>query len=208
MSSTFVQMQNNIADYLNRTDLTSQIKTAINRAIEFYWKERLWFNETTNTLSTIANQQAYGTADGLPSTIEEIDDVKITLAASNIPSLRKRSMDYILSHNIGNYTNQPTDYAWYQSKLYLYPTPNAVWTLTIYHQKSYTALSADADTNDFTQKAEDLIEARAQWWLYKNILKDKNLADVAKEDEIEALMAHRLKTKNLLGTNQIKATSF
>jgi hypothetical protein len=206
--STFSEMVSEIADDLGRTDLTSQIKEAINRAIKHYEKERFYFNETTNTLTTLANQQAYGTADGLPSTIKEIDVIKLTLSATNKPELEKRSYHYIQSMDIANLSSQPTDYAWYQSKLYLYPIPDSVYTLTISHQKSYTALSADSDENDWTTEAEDLIEAHAKWWLYKKKILDKEKADEAVEDEQIALAALREKSRKLMSIGRLTPTSF
>jgi hypothetical protein len=206
--STFLQMQNNIADYLNRDDLTTQIKRSINRAIEFYERKSFWFQETTGSFSTIANQQSYGTADGLPSDIKEIDIVTITLSSTNKPELDRESYEDIIRLDIAATGGQPYKYAWYQNKIWFYQKPNSIWTINLSYQKNYTALSADADTNDWTTEAEDLIEARACWWLNSRIIKNVDEAAVNKADETEALNALIEKTNQLIGTGIIKPTYY
>ncbi len=206
--STLLEMRSRIADDMLRTDIDTQINKAINRAIVHYEKERFWFQETTGTLATVSGTQSYGTADGLPSDIKEIDAAKITIAATNKYVLTPRNYRWILDIDTGAFQSQPYDWAWYRSKVFLHPIPNGVWTITLSYQKSYTTLSADADTNDWTVYAEDLIEARASWWLYSRVIKDQDLAGTAKAEETDALSALREKTRKLVSTGNIKATDF
>lgn len=206
--STLATMRTRIADDLNRSDVNTQIDKAINRAIIYYSKERFWFNETTGTVATVASTQAYGTAQSLPTDILEIDTVKLTIASTNKQVLDKRTYQWLQEMDLSAQTSQPTDWAWYKSSLYLYPTPNAAWTVTLSYMKSYAELSLDADTNDWTTSAEDLIEARARWWLYSRVIMDYEAADRAKAEEAEALYCLRHKTSNLLATNMIAATDF
>lgn len=206
--STLQQMRSRIADDINRTDLNSQIDKAINRAITHYEKNRFFFNETTGLFSTINGQASYGTADGLPSDIKEIDVATITLSSTFIPTLTRRTYQYIQKYNIGNILGQPYDYAWYQGKLYLYFTPNNVWPVTLSYQKSYGTLSADSDTNDFLTYAEDLIESRASWWVYTRILKDRDSANDSKAEEMDALASLLGKTDKLISTGRITASDF
>lgn len=206
--STLAQMRSRIADDLNRSDLNVQIDKSINRAISFYEKEEFWFRETTSTFSTIINQEGYGTADSLPSDILEIDYAKLILSSTVHQELEKRPFAYIQQLNAGRATGDPTDYAWYQNKLYLYLIPNSVKTITLFYRKSYSVLSADSDTNDFTVYAEDLIEARASWWIYSRILKDYDAANIAKAEENEVLQALREKSRQYQSTNLITATEF
>jgi hypothetical protein len=207
--STLAQMRSRIADAINRTDLNTQIDLAINRAIQHYYNaERFWFQETSGTFSTIANQEAYGTADGIPSDIDTIDEVKITLASTNIQPLVRRSFDWIIAMNQGQATGDPTDYSWYQNKIYLYLIPNQVRTVTLYYTKTYTALSGDSDTNDYTTYVEDLIEARAQSKLYDEILGNVDSAQRAKTRELESLAALRARTGNMVMMGQIVPTQF
>ena len=205
--STFLQMRTKIADYLDRSDLTDQIKDAINRAIEYYEKERFWFNEKVGTFATVANTKNYGSAGGVPTDIAEIDYVEVTQSGKEY-ELKPRTFDYIKQRQGYDPTGLPTDYAFYQENFYLNPVPNGIYTITISYQQKYTALSADADTNDFTTDAEDLIEARSRWWLYKNVIKDREEADLAKQDELDALNSLREKTRKLIATGYVKPTCF
>jgi hypothetical protein len=207
--STFLQMRNRIANYINRSDLTTEINDAITRAIEFYEKERFYFQETTGTFSTIADQESYGTADSIPTDIKEIDQVIITLSSTNKQPLIRRTYDYIKNVNIGQSTGDPIDYAWYASKFWFYPIPDSVKTITLSYKKSYTALSADADTNDWTTKAEDLIENHALFTVYSQVLKDKEEANDAMSRVTNLyLPALRTKSNQLQSSGMVSATSF
>jgi hypothetical protein len=204
--STFAQMKTRIADDIKRSDLTTQIGVAINRAIEFYEKERFFFNETSGTFSTVANQESYGSADSIPSTIAEIDEVTLTQSSTNIFPLDKTSFGSIRGLNSGGTTSTgvPLDYAYYMEKFWLSPIPNGIYTVTVYFKKNYAQLSADGDTNDFTEEAEDLIEARARWWLYKRVIRNKEEAAEAKFEEIEALASLQSKTTMLISTGSVR----
>jgi hypothetical protein len=204
--STFAQLKTRIADDIKRSDLATQIGVAINRAIIHYAKERFFFNESSGTFSTVAGQESYGSADSIPSTIAEIDEVTLTQTSTNIYPLIKTSFGSIRGLNAGGTTSTgvPVNYAYYQEKFWLYPIPDAVYTTTVYFKKTYAALSADGDTNDFTEEAEDLIEARARWWIYKRVIRNKEDAYEAKTEEIEALSALQSKTTMLISTGSVR----
>ena len=179
-----------IADDLNRSDLNTQIGVAINRAIAHYQSEETWFNQTTDTVTTVATQESYGTADGLASDIVQIDLVQCTDSGGNQYPLTPRTWSYLrtLQSDPTGLTGLPADWAWYQEKLYLYPTPDAAYTVTIWYIKSYADL-ATGESNDWTTEHEalDLIEARATWWVASRLLKDYERASAAKQEEGEAL---------------------
>lgn len=208
--STLAQMRSRIADAINRTDLNTQIDLAINRAITHYTKkDNFWFMETSGTFSTISGQSSYGTADGIPSDIEDIDYIEVTYGSYKY-KLDRVDFDIItevLGVNTGT-ENYPTVYAFYQKKIYLYPKPNGVRTITIYYKKSYSALSLDADTNDFTTYAEDLIEARANWSVNSSILKDQASAQSAESRELKAYKALVVETNKLSAKGHVTPTQF
>lgn len=209
--STLSQMRSRIADDLDRSDLSTQIDKAINRAIEYHEKERFWFNETSGTLTTVANQESYSSSDAaFIANILDVDLVRITFATTDKEELDRKDFNYIQELNNGNSTGRPTYWAWYQNKIYLSIIPNAAWTITVFYQKKYssTQLSGDSDTNDFTSYAEDLIEARARAWLYARVIKDVDQAQIAKTEEAEALAALREKTRKIIGTNYVVSSNF
>lgn len=205
--STFLEMQQRIADDLNRTDLTTQIKKAITRAILYYQKEPFWFKETSATFSTVANQKAYSTTDTSITDISRIHLVEATINSANY-ELDAHDIKWVESKNPNNAIGVPTDYAWWQSKFYIYLVPNAIYTITIWYTKLYTALSADSDANDWTVYAEDLIEARARAWIYARILKDADNAIIAKQEENESLAALREISEGYIPQGRVPPTQF
>jgi hypothetical protein len=208
--STLAEMRSRIADDLNRTDMNTQIDKFINRSIIAYKKEPLWFTETSATFSTIASQSTYGSADGVPTTIDQIDYMEVTVDSSNkYKIIPKDFSDIIRLLGITSSTQQyPSYYAFYKNTIYFYPTPSTVRTITIYFKKSYATLALDADTNDWLTEAEDLIEARATWMIYKRVIKDYQAAQDAKVEEMEAIEFLRQISKNKVARGQIKATRF
>lgn len=208
--TTFTTLKANVADYINRSDLSTQIGTAINRAIAFYSrKERFWFNETTGTFNTVSGQLIYTSSDSIPTLITEIDYVKIAISASLNTPLSPRTYSYIQDRVVSSsVTGVPYEYAYYKQNFYLYPIANAVYTITVSYTKSYADLSAGSDTNDFTNNAEDLIEARATWWIYSQILKNADDAAIWKQNEREALMALQDETMRITATGKLVPTSF
>lgn len=208
--STLLEMRSRIADDLDRSDLDTQITKAINRAIEYYEKEHFFFNETSGTFVTVANQESYGTADSTPSDLLDVQVLTITESSTNIYPLEKVPFDTIRYLNTSGTSSPGIPYNWgyFREKFWFYPVPNAVYTMTVYYLKSYTALSADGDTNDWTEEAEDLIEARARWWLNHRIIKDYEAAAADKAEELDAFLALRIKSDRLLTTGYTRKTDF
>jgi hypothetical protein len=205
--STLAQMRSRIADDLDRSDLSTQIDKAINRAIEYYEKERFWFSEKIATFNTVANQKNYSSSDSIPTDIAEIDYVEVTVSGKEFP-LYLKPYPYIKEKQGSDATGVPSEYAYYQENFYLWLIPNAVYTITVSYQQKYSELTLDADTNDFTTDAEDLIEARARAWLYARVIKDIDQAQIAKTEENEALAALREKTRKLISIEQVTPTHF
>jgi hypothetical protein len=207
--STLSQVRSKVADKILRNDFNSQIDTAINRIInECAGSYRFWFNETIGTFLTIANQETYATEDGIPSDILEIDYVKQTLSLTDQPSLYRRTFSEIQTLNTGRSTGDPTYYAWYQNKFYFHLIPNSAKTITVFYAKSYTELSADADTNDFTNYAEDLIEAGACEIIFRDFLRETENALIQEKAKLKALQRLWERTDRITSTRQIIPTSF
>ena len=205
--STLSQVRSRIADDLNRDDLSAQITTAIQRAILFYESERFWFSEKKATFSTVASQEAYGSTDGIPTDIGIIDLVQVTIS-SLYALVHPKPYTDLQFLNSGRVTSDPYFYSYYQENFFFAPIPSQIRTITVSYSQKYTTLSADSDTNDFTVYAEDLIEARARWWLYTRILQDFNAASMAKQEEMDALKALRTKTINVNGSGLTQAVMF
>lgn len=208
--TTFATLTANVADYINRTDLNTQIGTAVNRAIQYYANnQRFWFNETISTFNTVAGQLIYTSADAIPTLITEIDYVKIALSPSLNIELVPRTYKYIQDRVVSTIvTSFPSDYAYYKQNFYVYPIAAAVYPITVSYTKSYVDLSAGSDANDFTNNGQDLIEARACWWIYSRILKNTESAALSKADETEAFLSLQAETIRITGSGKTKPSSW
>jgi hypothetical protein len=71
--------------------------------------------------------------------------------------------------------------------LWLWPKPDAVYSLRLSYVQRLTTLSADGDNNGWTNYAEPLIRNRAKWDLFNNYLYVPSLAQAAKMQELDAL---------------------
>lgn len=190
MALDYSAMQARIADDLNRSDLTTQIQTALLRAIRFYERKRWWFNETrSQTFATVASQEFYGTAANtiIPNLIA-IDSLNITINSTKFDLVR-RSWDYIdrISTTTSN-TADPTDFCYYAQQIRLYPIPNAVRTIRIAGSVALTALSSGTDSNTWTTDLEDLICYAAEADINGNKIKDTEAAAVSAANEAKSLV--------------------
>lgn len=178
-SYTYVNIQDRIADELNRDDLTAQVKKAIISAVEHYERERWWFMETIDTtLSTTASQNYVSNA--VISTLAIIDKVQITVGSAKYTLIRVPYEEWAVKSATGTTSGQPTEYSYYQDRIYLYVTPGSAYTLTISGVQRLTTLSADSDNNGFTNYCEELIRQRAKADLRCNIILDeKAIAEAA-----------------------------
>lgn len=208
--ATFGTVQTNIADYLNRTDLTTQIQVAINRAIASYSTHDFWFTQANpTTFNTIASQESYGTADGIPTDLREITYLKMTVGTS-FYRMKQRTIQFIEDRNPNNNVGRPSDFCFWANKIYFNPIPSGVFTMTLYYRKNYAALVNGADTNDFTNTTEalNLIEAKALWWLNTYIIRDPVGAKENQEMEESALAILSTISNNIQSPEEIFPSDF
>lgn len=166
--STYGTMQTRIADEIKRTDLTSQIQLAILSAVNFYKTDRFWWNESRSDASTVADQEYYG----LPADFLALDFIGVTVSSRYYQLVPKSAHEIDeINWGAGTYTGYPAYFALYENNLRLYPIPNAVYTLRIAYLKQLTALSASADSNEWTVTAEELIRLHAKADLLENVIR-------------------------------------
>tara|TARA_R110000796_G_scaffold65782_2_gene151815 strand:+ start:25216 stop:26118 length:903 start_codon:yes stop_codon:yes gene_type:complete len=125
--------------------------------------------------------------------------------------LKEVGIDVIAKRNVNDNPGLPLSYAWFDSQLYLYPTPDQIYVVDIFYQQYYADLSADADTNDFTinYEAENLIEQEAEYQLYNTTILDTSMAQKCLIARDEALSTCRQVTNNFIGRHgKIRATGF
>ena len=114
----------------------------------------------------------------------------ITVRVANQP---RRTLQPISYEKYSGYQNtvistgEPTQYCYYQDRVFLYTIPNQVYLLTFWYDARLTTLSADADNNGWTNYAEPVIRNRAKWDIFSNLLRNIKLAQLAKAQELDAL---------------------
>ncbi len=195
--SDYGTMQARIADELARTDLTTQIRRAIQTAIKHHERKKLKFNQATGTFSTVASQEYYSSSDlaDIPNLVL-IDAVKITIGGTSYP-LVERDFSEIDALNNGTTTGDPEFYAYYKQQIRLSPVPSAANTVTLAYVKKLAALSADGDTNAWMVDGEELIRLTAKLDLFINVIRtvDQLELDRLKQREIEVLDAMETEAK-------------
>ena len=171
-SYTFKNIKDRIADELNRGDLTSQISKAVISAMEHYERERWWFEETISTAVSTVAAQNYVT-DAVISSLATVDLVQITVGSAKY-RLDKIEYDEWALQQTSTTSGQPTEYTYYQDRLYLYPTPGSIYVLTISGVQRLATLSGDSDSNGFTNYCEELIRQRAKADIRCNVILDQS----------------------------------
>ena len=187
VSKSYGEVQAAIAYELgDRSDLTTQIKSAIQTAIAKWERERFYFNEVndTNGFSTVSGKEYYSESDyALIGSMVHIDKIH-ALVSNNRYTLEPRTWQYIEDYAVNPTVQAPptglSDYAYYGKTLRFYPIPDGIYPITLSGTRRFTTLSADTDTNIWTQDAEALIRCEAKLDLYLNVLKDAEQAALMK----------------------------
>lgn len=207
--STFLEMQENITDYLFRDDLNPQIQKAINRAIKKFSKEKFWFMETEADFTTTQGQWVYNTVD-IPDNIRNIYYMRITVN-SVYYQVYEETQEYVINANVNNNQGQPVNYSFWNREISFYPVPQDAYPIKLYYYKQYDEMTLPTDNNDFTNipEAEELIENEALRWLYQKVILDFDMAAQYSQAVVDAKKVLNEITEGLTGMDgHIVATSW
>ena len=164
--STYKDLQDKInLDYLNQMTLIPETKRAIASAIRCYEGRRFWFNETATSVALVASQGYLA----IPSDFLFLDRLEVTANGSSLP-LRRTNFNAIQAMNINNTVGQPTDYAYRGDRFVIGMIPNSAYAATIFYVHSLPVLSADTDTNAWTNEAFNLIAHAATFDLMTGVM--------------------------------------
>jgi len=189
MSLNYSDLQSLIADDLDRSDLTDQIRREIRRAISHYSAQRFGFNETTRNLQTVTGQ-SYVSAS--LSDVIALDNLYITIGSRDV-KMTEQDLNQIVEERPSS-NGTPYEYAWFSNRIELEVPPSTTFSLTAYVHYELPELSSGTDQNGWTNEGQDLIRHRAEKLIYQNILKDPQKAIGSAALEKESLSA--LKAKN------------
>jgi len=140
---TYSELKTNIANYLNRSDLTSEIDIFIDNT-----------EAELNRRLRVADQikRATATADGqyLSLPTDWLEAINVEITSNNFSPLMQMSIEsldvYRKANN--NVTGQPIYYALVDNTMELAPTPDAEYTLQLTYFSKIDALS-DSNTTNF-----------------------------------------------------------
>jgi hypothetical protein len=200
--TTFAEIKSRIASELHRTDLTTEIERAVKKAVQYYTSQRAYFNESSATFNTVANQTEYTT----PATgIVELDLVTMNVNG-RIQEITPKPWQELAAQDQTSWSGIPYYYGWRAESIRLYPKPNAIYTVTLYFVKEFDELSGDSDTNAWITDGEDLIVNRAKIMLYEgNIKATPNTVMMERSQERENLERIIRRTNQISGTGTLQS---
>lgn len=176
--ATYLDMQTRIADELDRSDLTAQIKKAIVSAVKHYERRRFYFCESSFTINTVAGQEIYTSSDAAAiATSPNIERLNGLYANLRTP-LHKALWEDIDDISATTTSRaRPSRWAYRAESIRLYPIPDNVYAITAYNVPRLTELSADADSNAWTNDAEELIRLHAKLDLIANVIRGTDMGE-------------------------------
>jgi hypothetical protein len=169
-------MKARIASELRRSNITTQIASAIDTAITSYQHERFFFNETREVLfNTVDGQWQYDADDNASLGLILRWDYVLTEVGDNYFTLMPMSPAEIeLLNGDGDFFGQPLNWSYYNSQFLLYPIPNDAFPIRIGGLIAKAAPASDEEANNvWMTHAEKLIRCRAKYELYQHVLMDQ-----------------------------------
>jgi len=140
---TYAELKTAIANYLNRSDLTSDIDTFIDN-VEAELNRRLRTKDMIKRATATADSQY------LTVPTDWIEAINVEITSNDFSPLFQQSIEsldvYRKSNN--NSTGQPIYFAMVDDSIELAPTPDAEYTLQLTYYAKISALS-DSNTSNF-----------------------------------------------------------
>jgi hypothetical protein len=149
---TYNDLKSKVADYLSRSDLTSQIEDFIYLA-EVRLRRELRIRQqlklsTSSTVSSVATI-------GIPDDYNMMRDMHIV--QNPIGKLEYKSPSAFYSDTSSQQGGQPRQYTIIASSFVLAPIPDSTYTISMLYYAIPAFLSATNTTNVFLQEAPDLL---------------------------------------------------
>lgn len=199
--ATFSEIKARVATETDRDDLTAEIETAVLDAVDEHADRNFAFNEARATTVTVAGTRTVAIPTGLRrETMVSVD------VSGNDYELEKVSAEFMEDlHNATDTTSQPTYYAYLDGVWHLWPTPGQAYTLTAVGVYDESALSADSDTNGFTndRTAARMIAAWARAYLARNVTYDDEMEAAALREYVSARDSLNRKTTAKVATGYV-----
>lgn len=193
-------MQARIAREISRTDMATEIRDAIQSAIQHYETTRFWFNDAIADLAAVPASEWLDP----PADYIALDALTARINGSAYPLAlwHYEDLDSVDSGNPAT-TGRPIAYTEYQGRWRLYPVPDAAYTIRVSYQRRLAALANPGDTNAWMREAEQLIRARAKWELALHRTMDEQMVAAMERAEARALSSLQARTGRNTGTGYL-----
>lgn len=149
--STYTELKAAVADWLNRTDLTSQIVDFITLN-EAEMKRRLRRKTTSTTI------YIYAEATTLPADVASIETIRLSSGSpTQDKPLRPMSASMLSEREArtAGVAGRPDSFAFYAEQLHVSPEPDQSYDAIIVYNAQLTPLSGSVATNDVLEEAPD-----------------------------------------------------
>lgn len=209
--STRGQLQDRIADDLDRADLSSQIQDAVTDAIQYYETERFTFNEVQNVTHTFSISTDAVALTNLPVYFFKIDRLRMQYSGStNLTDLYQRDIEWLMAGQDAKTLSRPLEFAVYGGNINFDSMPDQAYVSVIDGVKrvsSTASLSLTTNASAWFNEAAKLIRARAKAELCAHVIRDYEQA--AAMQAVEQIEYKTLKKKlNTANTGRIRPTTF
>ena len=207
--ATLAQIRSTVSrksqDPNNTSRSASVVDDEINRSIRYYSNYRFWFNEDLATITLVSGQQLV--PDIPTDLVSELQVNGLMLIDDQIKiDLLKLPPDDFFERD-DDQTGRPYFYTYRDNEYLLLPTPNEAYSLVFRYLKTYADMTLDADTNDFTTYAEDLIMLHTLKNIYAEDKNDPEFAAAFAELERSELKALKERTDNRNGSGTLQSRS-
>ena len=203
--ATYKDLQDRInLDYLNNMTLVSEVKRAIVNCVRYYETHRFWFNETATALACVSGQSYLS----VPTDMLELDRLEVTVDGSQ-DVLTPADFPTIRAMNMNGQGGAPTHYNYRGDRFELGTIPNSAYSVTCYYVHKYPTLSADSDSNPWTNEAADLIAHAATVELMSGVLQVADDRKIARHRAAMEMAETALNTRNASRfPTTLRATTF
>ena len=204
--ATLAQLRQRVSRKLKDPDNTSfsasVVNDEINRSISYYMNFRFWFNEALEQITLTSGSQV---VPNIPSDVVnelQVNGLTIIDSQVKIDLIKLLPNDFVDRDQ--DQTGRPYYYTYRNNQFLLLPTPQQDYTLNFRYMKSYVDLVDDADTNDFTTNAPDLIMLHTLKNIYSEDKQDLNMSAKYSELERVELRAITERTNNRLASGYVQ----
>lgn len=177
--TTLGTMKQRLSSELRRTNISTQIASAIETAIEAYRHERFWFSESREiTFNTVDQQWQYDSSDNADlGNVLRWDYVLTEVGDSYFTLMPMSPAEIEILNGDGDFFGQPLNWGFYGGQFLIYPIPNDAFPIRIGGLIAKASPATDDEANNvWMTSAEKLIRCRAKYELYTHVLMDQVMA--------------------------------